>query len=61
MDKKYFTPDELAERWNYNKNTLAAWRSKGKGPKWGRRGYKEVVYLVEDVLAFEQEQPYLPV
>lgn len=59
MEQKSFTPRELADRWGFSLSTISQWRKNGKGPAWQKRGYRQVVYFLDDVLAFEAENPGL--
>jgi excisionase family DNA binding protein len=45
------TPDETAQRTKVAKQTLARWRSEGKGPAFVKLGRK-VAYRAEDVAAW---------
>lgn len=56
-DKDYLTPRELAKRWDFAENTLAIWRFRGKGPKFYKKGYRKVVYMLEDITHFEEQNP----
>lgn len=53
----YLTPYQLHKRWAgaISPKTLANWRAKGEGPKWGKVGGR-VVYAVDDVLAYERRR-----
>lgn len=48
-----FDTGALAARWLMAKSTLENWRNLGKGPAYRKIGGK-VIYLLDDVLAFEQ-------
>jgi predicted site-specific integrase-resolvase len=54
MSEQLLKPKELAERWGVSLNTLAIWRSKGKGAKFVKIG--GVRYPIEEVQKFEQER-----
>lgn len=55
--KKYLTTKELSEKWGWSENTLAIWRHRGKGPKFHKKGYRTIIYMVEDIIQFEFENP----
>lgn len=46
-------PDQLGERWQKSRQSLAQMRYRGNGPKFLRIG-KSIFYRVEDVLEFEE-------
>ena len=46
---------ELAARWRISPRTLERWRWIGDGPRFMKLGGR-VIYRVEDVLAFEQQE-----
>jgi hypothetical protein len=46
---------EVAERWGFSPRTLENWRCRGEGPRFLKIGGK-VVYRLQDVEAFEQNQ-----
>lgn len=56
-ETEYLTAEELSNRWNYSKTTLSNWRKKGFGPKFYKKGYRSYAYLLDDVIAFEKENP----
>lgn len=56
-EKNFLTTKELAERWKFSEHTLAVWRFRGKGPNFHKKGYKKVVYFLEDIKNFEKENP----
>ena len=54
----YFTTEQLAERWNYNKRTLDNRRQQGKMPRSVKKGNTQtgkVYYHIDDVIAYEEE------
>lgn len=51
---KRMTEKELAERWNLKPVTLQKWRRIGAGPAYTVLGKHTVIYLEEDVLAYER-------
>lgn len=57
MNKKpiVITPDVLAERWGFSIHTLASWRKRGKGPKFYKKGYRSIVYKMDEIEEFEKE------
>ena len=61
MEKTYLTQTELAERWGFTASTLAYWRKKGIGPKFARRGMRQIIYYINEVVAYENENPALAV
>jgi hypothetical protein len=46
---------EIAKRWGLSPRTLENWRCRGEGPRFLKIGGK-VVYRLQDVEAFEQNQ-----
>lgn len=56
-DDRHLSPKELAERWCVAVQTLANWRSTGKGPRFLRVGGGQVrgpiLYRLRDVVAYE--------
>lgn len=55
MQLKHLNQKELAGRWNISHRTLERWRWAGEGPQFIKLGGR-VVYRLEDISAFEQEQ-----
>jgi predicted site-specific integrase-resolvase len=55
MEKEYLTSKELAKRWGYERQTLANWRSQGKGPPF-MRIYGKILYAMKDIKQFESDQ-----
>jgi len=53
MSSSYLTSKEVAGRWRLSDQTLANWRSAGKGPPFIRVGSR-VLYPVEGIHAFEK-------
>lgn len=53
---KYLSIDDLAARWDMNRNSLANWRTQGKGPRFIKIG-KSVLYPLQEVEAYEAKQP----
>lgn len=49
----FLTSKEVADRWRLSDQTLANWRSAGKGPPFIRVGTR-VLYPVEGIHAFEK-------
>ena len=49
----FLTSKEVADRWRLSDQTLANWRSAGKGPPFIRVGSR-VLYPVEGIHAFEK-------
>ena len=51
------TPKQLCERWggSIKEQTLANWRTEGKGPKYIKAGRK-VLYKIKDVERFENSK-----
>lgn len=58
-DDAFLTSAQLAQRWHLRPQTLANWRSLGKGPPFIRTGRvgSGVLYPIEAVLAFEKLAP----
>lgn len=52
-EKIWFTPKELATRWEMEEQTLANWRFNNKGPGYGKFG-KSVRYNIEAIETFER-------
>jgi len=48
----WLTTAELAERWRMTTRTLDRWRVGSSGPAWHMMGGR-ILYLLDDVLAFE--------
>lgn len=48
-------PDQLGERWDKSRQSLASMRFRGNGPKFLKIG-KSVFYRLEDVIAYEESQ-----
>ena len=55
MSIRHLNQVELAERWGFSPRTLENWRCRGEGPPFLKIGGK-VIYSLEDVEAYEQEQ-----
>jgi predicted site-specific integrase-resolvase len=55
VSTRHLNQDEVAERWGFSPRTLENWRCRGEGPRFLKIGGK-VVYRLEDVEAFEQNQ-----
>lgn len=53
---KRMTEKELAERWKLTERTLQKWRRIGSGPSYAIIGKHTVIYLEEDVLAYERSK-----
>ncbi len=51
------TPEQLSERWQgrIKPNTLAQWRTEGKGPAFTKIGNK-VFYRLDSVIEWEKKQ-----
>ena len=56
MIEKYLTPDQLAERWKMNVDTLRNWRSQGTGPAFVKLTDRMVRYRLEDVEQYERDR-----
>lgn len=54
MNKPFFSPEELSERWGIPLSTLSQWRWNGKGPEFVKMG-KRNRYKLEAVLLFEEQ------
>jgi excisionase family DNA binding protein len=54
-DFEWLTRDELAERLQIPKQTVAQWASQGYGPRYAKFG-RHVRYALADVVAWEQSQ-----
>ena len=52
-ERAYLTSKELADRWRLSDQTLANWRSAGKGPPFVRVGSR-VLYPIEGIEACEK-------
>lgn len=60
-EKTYLTTKELASRWGFSEQTIAQWRFRNKGPKYERKGYRTVIYFIDDITEFERQNPgFLP-
>ena len=57
MSDSFFTPEDLAQRWEIMLTTLDQWRWSGKGPIFTKIGGK-VRYSVKDVEHYEQQRRY---
>ena len=55
MSTRHMNQVEVAKRWGFSPRTLENWRCRGEGPRFLKIGGK-VVYRLEDVEAFEQNQ-----
>ena len=55
MQLKHLNQQELARRWNISHRTLERWRWAAEGPQFMKLGGR-VVYRMEDIIAFEQDQ-----
>lgn len=55
MQLKHLNQKELARRWNISHRTLERWRWAAEGPQFMKLGGR-VVYRMEDIIAFEQNQ-----
>ena len=51
-ERPYLTSKEVADRWRLSDQTLANWRSAGKGPPFIRVGSR-VLYPIEGINAYE--------
>lgn len=56
-DKNYLTTKELASRWGFSENTLAMWRFRSRGPRYFKKGYRTVIYMLDDITEFEAANP----
>lgn len=54
MTSIYINSYQLGQRWSVAPQTLARWRSEGRGPKFFKVGGK-ILYRIVDVEAFEAE------
>lgn len=54
---KNLTRKELASRWGVSVTTLSNWENLEYGPKSHKKGLRKRYYMIEDVLAFEKENP----
>jgi hypothetical protein len=52
-ERPYLTSKEVAVRWRLSDQTLANWRSAGKGPPFIRVGTR-VLYPIEGIHAYER-------
>lgn len=55
-ERQYLTSKEVADRWRLSDQTLANWRSAGKGPPFIRVGSR-VLYPVEGIYSYEKIAP----
>ena len=55
-DRQYLTSKEVADRWRLSDQTLANWRSAGKGPPFIRVGSR-VLYPFDGIQAWERLAP----
>ena len=55
MQLYHLDHDELAWRWHISHRTLERWRWAAEGPQFMKLGGR-VVYRMEDIIAFEQDQ-----
>lgn len=55
MSTRHLNQVEVAKRWGFSPRTLENWRCRGEGPRFLKIGGK-VVYRLQDVEAFEQNQ-----
>ena len=53
MTNPFLTSKEVADRWRLSDQTLANWRSAGKGPPFIRVGSR-VLYPIEGIHAYEK-------
>lgn len=55
----WFTPEELAERWKLDPQTLKQWRMRKKGPAYMRTDKRKrtgrVRYNINDIIEYEQK------
>lgn len=51
----YFTPDQVAERYQVSEATLKEWRYKGTGPAYVRLG-RHVRYPAKDIEEWERQR-----
>ncbi len=54
MDKKFLTESEVAEMIGLSRQTLANWRSLGRGPAYCKIGGHAVRYSKEEILRFAE-------
>ena len=54
MTEKFLTPRQLAQRWDFNIETLKQWRWYGKGPRHRKFGGR-VKYDLEEIEKYETE------
>lgn len=55
MNDLFITPSELAQRWRISAQTLANWRSAGRGPPYIRLG-RGILYRLSEIEALEHEE-----
>ena len=55
MSMRHLNQVQVADRWGFSPRTLENWRCRGEGPRFLKIGGK-VVYRLQDVEAFEQDQ-----
>ncbi len=57
--KKFLTQKELAERWGFAQSTMLHWRKNGRGPAHSKRGMRQIIYYMDDILEYEKLNPGL--
>lgn len=57
LPKLYLSTQQLADRWGFSPNAVSTWRKRNKGPKFLKKGYRSIVYLLSDIEQFERENP----
>lgn len=52
--KRRLNEKELAERWGMKLRSIQNWRREGLGPRYAVIGKHSIIYLEEDILAYER-------
>ena len=58
MTAVFLTPDETAQRLHIKKSTLATMRQRGDGPPYVKTGYRNILYRLVDIEAWETARTF---
>jgi len=55
MTPLFFTPEQLAQRWNITTRTLSQWRWNGRGPHYAKMS-RRILYRISDIEDYEKSK-----
>ena len=55
MTPLFFTPEQLAQRWNITTRTLSQWRWNGRGPHYAKMS-RRILYRISDIEDYERSK-----